>query len=78
MFNSDLSSTFNRTIFVIIGLMVIGFGVASLWHVGLVYRNWYKGLFFGPLAIVVGFLFIAVTLKLGSLERKEKQSRHRR
>ena len=58
--------------------MVVGFGVASLWHVGLVYHNWWKGLVFGPFAIIVAALFIAAMFKLGSVERKTKKSGHSR
>ncbi len=78
MFSSDLSHPFNRAIFVVIGLMVVGFGVVSLWHVGFVYHNWWKGLVFGPVAILFGTLFIIVMFKLGSLERIENQKRHHR
>jgi len=66
MFNPDPNSPFNRTIFVVLGLMVVGFGVASLQHVGLMYHNWWKGLVFGPFAIVIGILFIAAMFNLGS------------
>jgi hypothetical protein len=79
MFSSDLSHPFNRANFVVIGLMLIGFGAASLWHVGLVYHNWWKDLVFGPFAILIGVVFIALMFKLGSLERKEKAKKsHRR
>jgi len=65
--------------------MIIGFGIASLWHVGLMYQNWWKGAVFGPFAIVIGIVFIALMLKLGSREgamrkhsrKSAKRSRHR-
>jgi glucose dehydrogenase len=78
MFSSDLSHPFNRAIFVVIGVTFVGLGAASLWHVGFVYHNWWKGLVFGPFAIFIGVVFIAAMFKLGSLERKEKKQRHRR
>jgi len=55
--------------------MIVGFGVASMWHVGLVYRNWWKELVFGPFAILIGLAFIVLMFKLGSLERKERERR---
>ncbi|PYX27079.1 MAG: hypothetical protein DMG80_19510 [Acidobacteria bacterium] len=78
MLNSNLSSPFNRAIFVIIGLMVVCFGVGSLWRIGTMYHNWWKGLVYGPFAIVIGILFIVFTFKLGSLERKSKMNRRLR
>lgn len=86
MFKSDLNSPLNRVVFVVIGLMVIGFGIASLQRVGLMYHNWWKGAVFGPFAIVIGIVFIALMFKLGSLEREgmkkhsrdlSKRNRHR-
>ncbi len=77
MFNPDLNSTFNRIIFVVLGVMVIGFGIASLQHVGLMYHNWWKGAVFGPFAIVIGVLFIAVIFKLGSLDSKARKPRRK-
>jgi len=73
----DLSSPFHRVGFLLIGLMLIGFGVASVWHVGFVYRNWWKDLVFGPFAIAAGVLFIFAMFKLGSLERRERAKSHR-
>jgi hypothetical protein len=73
MFKSDLNSPLNRVVFVILGLMVIGFGVASLQHVGLMYHNWRKEAVFGPFAIIIGIVFIILTFKLGSLEREMKK-----
>jgi hypothetical protein len=78
MLNSDLSSPFNRAVFVFIGLMVVAFGVGSLWHVGLMYHNWRKELVFGPFAIVIGIVFIVLAFKLGSLEREAKSNKHRK
>ena len=78
MLNSNLSSPFNRAIFVVIGLMVVGLGIGSLWRVGMMYHNWWRGLVFGPFAIVIGILFIIVTFKLGSLENKNSTKRHDR
>jgi hypothetical protein len=48
--------------------MVVGFGIASLLHVGLTYYNWWEGAVFGPFAIIIGIVFIALMFKLGSLE----------
>ncbi len=73
MFKSDLNSPLNRIIFVIIGLMIIGFGIDSLWHVGLMYHNWWRGAVFGPFAIVIRIVFIALMFKLGSLESEMKK-----
>jgi NO-binding membrane sensor protein with MHYT domain len=78
MLSSDLSHPFNRAVFVFIGLMIVGFGVASMWHVGFVYHNWRKDIVFGPFAILIGLAFIALMFKLGSLERKEKAMRRHR
>lgn len=64
MFKSDLNSPLNRAIFVFIGLMIIGFGIDSLRHVGLMYHNWWRGAVFGPFAIVIGIVFIALMFKL--------------
>jgi NO-binding membrane sensor protein with MHYT domain len=72
MFKSDLNSPLNRAIFVVIGLMVIGFGIASFQHVGLMYHNGWKGSVFGPFAIVIGIV-IALMFKLGSLESEMKK-----
>ncbi|MGA9530172.1 MAG: hypothetical protein WBS24_18810 [Terriglobales bacterium] len=66
----------NRTIVVVLGLMIIGFGIASLQHVGLMYHNWWKEAVFGPFAIVIGIVFIALMFKLGSLERDMKKHTH--
>jgi len=65
--------------------MVICFGIASLWHIGFMYHNWWKGAVFGPFAIIIGIVFIILTFKLGSLEsemkrhprKSEKRIRHR-
>lgn len=65
--------------------MIVAFGIDSLRHVGLIYRNWWKGTVFGPFAIVIGFVFVAFAFKLGSLEsemkkqsrKSEKRIRHR-
>jgi hypothetical protein len=73
MFKSDLNSPLNRTIFVVIGLLVVGFGGASLQHVGLMYHNWWKGAVFGPFAIIIGIVFIALMFKLGSLGKRMKK-----
>jgi hypothetical protein len=73
MFKSDLNSPLNRTIFVVIGLMIIGFGIASLQHVGLMYHNWWKGAAFGPFAIIIGIVFITLMFRLGSLESEMKK-----
>ena len=78
MLNSDLSGPLNRAIFVIIGLMIVGFGVGSLWRIGTMYHNWWRGLVYGPFAIVIGILFIVFTFKLGSLESKTKKMNRRR
>jgi len=78
MLNSNLSSPFNRAIFVVIGLMVVGLGIGSLGRVGMMYHNWWRGLVFGPFAIVIGILFIIVMFKLGSLETKNSTKRHDR
>lgn len=77
MFKSDLNSPLNRTIFVVIGLMVVGFGVASLRHVGLMYPNWHGAAVFGPFAIVMGIVFIALMWRLGSLESEMKKHHHK-
>ncbi len=81
MFNPDPKSPLNRTVFVILGLMVIGFGIASLQHVGLMYHNWWKGAVFGPFAIVIGIVFIVLMFKLGSLQgamkKDPKSAKHR-
>jgi hypothetical protein len=77
MFNPDPKSPLNRTVFVILGLMVVGFGIASLQHVGLMYHNWWKGAVFGPFAIVIGIVFIALMFKLGSLESEMKKGPHK-
>jgi len=53
--------------------MIVGFGIASLGHVGLMYHNWWKGAVFGPFAIVIGIVFIILMFKLGSLEREMKK-----
>lgn len=74
MFNPDLNSRLNRIIFVVLGLMVIGFGLISLQHVGLMYHNWWKLSVFGFFAIIIGVLFIVVMFKLGSIESKMKKS----
>jgi hypothetical protein len=71
MFNPDPKSSLNRIIFAILGVMVIGFGIASLQHTGLIYHNWWKGLVFGPFAIVIGALFIIALFKLGSSRPKK-------
>jgi hypothetical protein len=76
MLNSDLTSPFNRVVFVIIGLMLIGWGTGALWRVSLMYQSWWKGSVFGPFAIAIGILFIAVTFKLGSLEQEAKGKKH--
>jgi hypothetical protein len=77
MFNPNLNSPLNRTVFVVLGLMIVGFGALSLQHVGLVYRNWWKGMVFGPFAIAFGVLFIAAMFKLGSKSaNKTALSRH--
>jgi hypothetical protein len=73
MFNPDLNSTLNRTIFVVLGVMLIGLGLASLRNVGLGYHNWWGGLVFGPFAIVFGALFIVAMLRLGSLQSKTRK-----
>jgi len=73
MFKSDLNSPLNRTVIVILGLMVVGFGLASLPHVGLMYLNWRKEAVFGPFAIIMGIAFIILMFKLGSLEREMKK-----
>jgi NO-binding membrane sensor protein with MHYT domain len=77
MFSPNLDSTFNRIVFVILGLMIIGLGVASLQYVGLIYHNWWKGAVFGPFAIAIGVLFIAVMFKLGSLDQKARKLRRK-
>ena len=76
MFNPDLNSPLNRTIFVILGLLLVGFGIAGLQHIGFGYHNWWGGIVFGPFAIAFGVLFIAAMLKLGSLARKQDSSSH--
>jgi hypothetical protein len=53
--------------------MIVGFGIASLQHVGLMYHNWWKEAVFGPFAIIIGIVFIALMFKLGSLERDVKK-----
>jgi hypothetical protein len=73
MFNSDPKSPLNRTVFVSLGLMVVGFGLASLQHVGLMYHNWWKGAVFGPFAIIIGIVFIILMFKLGSLDSAMKR-----
>ena len=85
MFNPDLNSPLNRIVFVVIGLMVIGFGIASLQHVGLMYHNWWHAVVFGPFAIVIGVVFVILMFKLGSLDtamkkhprKSSKRDRHR-
>jgi hypothetical protein len=85
MFKSDLNSPLNRTVFVVLGLMIVGFGLASLQHVGLMYHNWWKGAVFGPFAIIIGIVFIVLMFKLGSLQsamkkdpcKSAKRGRHR-
>jgi ABC-type spermidine/putrescine transport system permease subunit I len=72
MFKSDLNSRLNRTIFVVIGL-IIGFGIASIRHVGLTYHNWWNGAVFGPFAIIIGIVFIALMFKLVSLGSEMKK-----
>jgi hypothetical protein len=47
------------------------------------YHNWWKGSVFGPFAIIIGVVFIALTFKLGSLESEmkkhpRKSSKHNR
>jgi hypothetical protein len=78
MFKSDLNNPFNRAIFVIIGLMIVGFGLSSLQHVGLMYQNWWGAPVFGPFAIVVGIVFIVLMFKLGSLQRIEMNKHPRK
>ena len=71
MFNPDLNSRLNRTVFVGLGVMIVVLGFVALQHVGLMYHNWWKGLVFGPFAIIIGVLFVATMFKLGSLQRKQ-------
>jgi hypothetical protein len=73
MFNPDLNSRFNRAIFVVLGVTIVGLRIAALQHVGLMYHNWWKGLVFGPFAIVIGILFIAAMFQLGSLSVTERK-----
>jgi hypothetical protein len=73
VFKSDLNSHLNRTVFVVLGLLVIGFGVASLRSVGLIYHNWWNEPVFGPSAVIIGIVFIVFTLKLGSRQSEMRK-----
>ena len=53
--------------------MIVGFSIASLQHVGLMYLNWWKSAVFGPFAIIIGIVFIVLMFKLGSLESAMKK-----
>jgi uncharacterized membrane protein HdeD (DUF308 family) len=76
VFNPDINSPLNRTVVVVIGLLFIGFGLASFRNIGLSYHNWWNGAVFGPFAVIVGILFIVFMLKLGS--RQSEMRKHPR
>jgi hypothetical protein len=47
-----------RAVMVLAGLSCIGAGLAPMRHGGLFYANWWGGLVFALLAIILGFVFI--------------------
>jgi uncharacterized membrane protein len=65
MFNNDQHGYLYRTVAVVAGLAIIGFGVAPLLHGGsgdLFAMNWFGELVFAPLAIIFGLILIAFSL----------------
>ena len=63
MLNTDPHGFLYRTVAVIAGLAIIGFGVAPLFHSGdLSGTNWFGELVFAPLAIVLGVMVVAFAL----------------
>lgn len=63
MFNTDPHSVLYRTVAVVAGFVIIGFGVAPLRHGNDLFgTNWFGELVFAPLAIVLGLIVIAFAL----------------
>jgi hypothetical protein len=67
MLNTDPKSPLVRTVAILAGLAVFGWGLrAVLWQPDLHYRNWFGELVFGPFAIFFGLLIV-----LGALFKPE-------
>ncbi len=63
MLNTDPHSFLFRTVAVVAGFAIIGFGVAPLLHrADLFGTNWFGELVFAPLAIVLGVLVVTFAL----------------
>ena len=58
MLNFDPSKPFYRTLFLVMGTAMIGFGIAPLRHGNLSYENWWGGLAFAPFAIIFGIIIV--------------------
>jgi hypothetical protein len=70
MLNFDPQKPFYRALFVILGLAIGAFGVASMWRGNLSFENGWGGLFFAPFAVVFGIIFIAGAIFKPSIFRK--------
>jgi hypothetical protein len=57
MLDFDPRKPFYRALFVLVGLVFIGFGLAVLWRGRVTYENWWGGLVFAPFAILFGLVF---------------------
>ena len=63
MLNTDPHSFLYRLVAVVAGLAIIGFGLGPLLRGGdLFSTNWFGGLVFGPLAILLGLIVIGFAL----------------
>jgi uncharacterized membrane protein HdeD (DUF308 family) len=58
MMNFDPHKPFYRALFSVFGLVIISAGVVSLRHGDSSYQNWWGGVVFAPLGIILGVLFI--------------------
>jgi len=63
MLNPDPNSVLSRSVAVMAGLAIIGFGLAPLLHGGDLFgTNWFGELVFAPLAIALGLIVVAFAL----------------
>jgi hypothetical protein len=58
MLKFDPHKPFYRALFMLVGLVFIGFGIAALQRGSMTYQNWWGGLVFAPFAIIFGIIFI--------------------
>jgi hypothetical protein len=63
MFNSDAKSPLVRIVAALAGLVILGWGLASILQRGdLHYTNWFGELVFAPFAILLGLVMILSAL----------------